>query len=70
MKTFNKVREIKGGMTNDFSDFREVGSTGITMPYSIKSQTGDVAMTEIKFNSKFNKKLLARPKDESEDRKY
>ncbi len=69
MKTFNKVREIKGGMTNDFSDFREVGSTGVTMPYSIKSQTGDVAMTEIKFNSKFDKKLLTRPKDDSEDTK-
>lgn len=69
MKTFNKVREIKGGMTNDFSDFREVGSTGIIMPYRIKSQTGDVAMTEIKFNSKFNKKLLTRPKDDSDDSK-
>lgn len=67
MKTFNKVREIKGGMTNEFSDFREVGSTGITMPYSIKSQTGDVAMTEIKFNSKFDKKLLTRPKENSDD---
>lgn len=69
VNTFNKVREIKGGMTSDFSDFREVGSTGVIMPYNIKSQTGDVTITEIKFNSKFDKKLLTRPKDDPEDKK-
>lgn len=66
-KTFNKVRENKGGMTNTFSDFRKVGSSGVFMPYTISSQTGDVTLSEIAFNSKFNKKLLARPKDEDTD---
>ncbi len=60
-RTFNKVKEIKGSMTNEFTDFRKVGSTGIIMPYSIKSQNGNVVMTEIKFNSKFDKKLLEKP---------
>lgn len=37
------------------------------MPYRITSQTGDVTIAEIKFNSKFDKKLLKRPKDEDTD---
>ncbi len=69
-KTFNKVKENKGGMTSTFSDFKKVGSTDVIMPYRITSQTGDVTIAEIKFNSKFNKKLLTRPKDEdTEDTK-
>lgn len=68
-KTFYKVKEIKGGMTNEFSDFKKVGSTGIVMPYRIKSQSGDVTMTELKFNTKFDKKLLTRPKEEKDDTK-
>ncbi len=68
-KTFNKVKEIKGSITNNFSDFRKVGKTDILMPYKINSQTGDVTMTEIKFNSKFNKKLLTKPKEEKDDSK-
>ena len=66
-KTFNKVREQKGSMTNDFSDFRKVGSTGIVMPYRVTSPSGDVSITEIKFNSKFNKKLLKKPEEEKKD---
>lgn len=70
-KTFMKVRELKGGMTNDFSDFKKVPGSDVIMPYGIKSPTGDVKITEIKFNSKFDKKLLKKPevKEEKEDNK-
>lgn len=67
-KTFLKVRELKGSMTNDFSDFRKTGDENIMMPYKINSQQGDVTLTEIKFNSKFDKKLLKKPAEE-EDKK-
>ena len=63
-KTFLKVKEIKGSMTNDFSDFRKTGDDDIVMPYMIKSVTGDVTITEIKFNTKFDKKLLKKPEEE------
>jgi hypothetical protein len=66
-KTFNKVKEIKGSMTSEFSDFKKVGSTGIIMPYTIKSQSGNVTITEIKFNTKFDKKLLKKPVEEKDD---
>jgi hypothetical protein len=62
-KTFNKVKEIKGKMISEFSNFKPTGSLGIIMPYTIKSQTGDVEITEIKFNSRFDKSLLKKPKD-------
>lgn len=69
-KTYMKVRELKGGMTNDFSDFKKVPGSDVIMPYNIKSATGDVKITEIKFNSKFDKKLLKKPevKEEKEDK--
>lgn len=67
MKNFNKVKEIKGGMTSGFSDFRKVKNSDVIMPYKITSQTGDVLITDITFNSSFDKKLLKRPKDKKED---
>ncbi len=63
-KTFLKVKEIKGSMTNEFSDFRKTGDDNIMMPYRIKSQTSDVTISEIKFNTKFDKKLLKKPEEE------
>lgn len=66
-KNFNKVKENKGGITSSFSDFKKVGSSEVIMPYRITSPTGDVIITEIKFNSKFNKKLLTRPKVEDSE---
>lgn len=68
-KTFYKVKEVKGSMTNEFSDFKQVGSTGIIMPYKNKALTGEVTINEIKFNSKFDKKLLKKPKEEKDDLK-
>ncbi|HAX49945.1 MAG TPA: hypothetical protein PK605_09490 [Ignavibacteria bacterium] len=67
MKTFDKVREIKGGMTSGFSDFRKVKDSDVIMPFKITSQTGDVVITDITFNSSFNTKLLKRPKDKKGD---
>ncbi len=67
MKNFNKVKELKGGMTSGFSDFRKVKDSDVVMPYKITSQTGDVIITDITFNSSFDKKLLKRPKDKKED---
>lgn len=67
MKTFNKVKEIKAGMTSNFSDFRKVTDSDVIMPYKISSQTGDVTITKISFNSDFDTKLLKRPKDKKED---
>ena len=67
MKNFNKVKELKGGMTSGFSDFRKVKDSDVIMPYKITSQTGDVVITDITFNTSFDKKLLKRPKDKKED---
>ncbi|MEO8514664.1 MAG: hypothetical protein ABI543_13980 [Ignavibacteria bacterium] len=64
-KTFLKVKEIKGNMTNEFSDFRKTGKNDIVMPYKVKSQSGDVTISEIKFNGKFDKKLLKKPEEDS-----
>jgi len=63
MKNFYKVKELKGGMTSGFSDFRKVKDSDVIMPYKITSQTGDVVITDITFNTSFDKKLLKRPKD-------
>ena len=67
MKNFNKVKELKGGMTSGFSDFRKVKDSDVVMPYKITSQTGDVVITDITFNTSFDKKLLKRPKDKKQD---
>lgn len=63
-KTFDKVRQVKGNDDSEFSDFREVGTTKVRMPYTIKGKNGDVAISELKFNSKFEKKLLTKPEVE------
>jgi hypothetical protein len=61
IKSFNKIKQIKGNDVSEFTDFRKVGSTDVIMPYSIKNKNGDVAVEEIKLNSKFDKKLLKKP---------
>ncbi len=63
-KTFNKIKQVKGNDNSEFSDFRKVGSTGVTMPYSIKNKGGDVEVSVMKLNSKFDKKLLKKPEIE------
>ena len=63
-KTFYKVKQIKGNDNSEFSDFRSVGDDDVKMPFMIKSKTGDVKITEIKFNSKFDKDLLKKPEAE------
>jgi hypothetical protein len=63
-KTFDKVRQVKGNDDSEFSDFRTVGSTKVRMPYTIKGKNGDVTISELKFNSKFDKKLLNKPEVE------
>lgn len=69
VKTFMKVKELKGGFTNEFSDFKKVHGTDVIMPYMIKSKTGNVSISDIKFNSKFNKVLLKKTvgKDKKEE---
>lgn len=63
-KTFDKVRQVKGNDDSEFSNFKTVGSTKVRMPYTIKGKNGDVAISELKFNSKFDKKLLNKPEVE------
>ncbi len=62
-KTFNKVKETRGNNTTEFSDFRKVGTIGVVMPYRIISAMSDVTITEMEFNTKFDKKLLKKPEE-------
>jgi hypothetical protein len=62
-ENFFKLREIKGGMVTDYSDYRRIENSDIIMPFNIKSQAGDVKLTEIKFNTKIDKNLLKKPKE-------
>ena len=63
-KTFNKVKQIKGNDNSEFSDFRSVGDDNVKMPFMINGKNGDVTISEIKINSKFNKDLLKKPEVE------
>lgn len=62
-KTFLKLRQTRGTEDSEYSDFREVGLSNVKMAYSIKNQSGDVTVSEIKFNEKFDKKLLVKPEE-------
>lgn len=67
-KTFLKVKDATSTVSTEFADFKVTGDLKITMPYTVKNKAGDVLLTEIKFNSKFDKKLLKKPEvKEKED---
>ena len=68
-KTFYKVREAGSTVITNFEDFRSTGTQKIIMPYLIKNKTGDVVVSEIKFNSKIDKKLLEKPETEEKEEK-
>jgi len=69
-KTFLKIKDAGSTTMTEYADFKETGDLKIVMPYTIKNKAGDVVLTEIKFNSKFNKKLLKKPEvKDSEDKK-
>lgn len=60
-KTFHRVMQIKGPGTSEYSDFRNIENSGIYMSYVIKSSQGDVNVTDYKFNTSFDTKLLEKP---------
>lgn len=60
-KTFHRVKQSKGRTTSEYSDFRNVDGTGIYMAYAIKTNQGDVAVTNYKFNTEFDTSLLKKP---------
>ncbi len=60
-KTFYRVKQLKGKTESEYSDFRNVESTGIYMGYAIKTNQGDVTVTSYKFNTDFDTKLLKKP---------
>jgi hypothetical protein len=62
--TFDKLRQVKGSEDSEFSDFKTVGSSKVRMPNTIKGKNGDVTISELKFNTKFDKKLLDKPEVE------
>lgn len=67
-KTFLKVKDATSTVSTEFADFKVTGDLKIIMPYLIKNKGGDVVLSEIKFNSNFDKKLLNKPEiKEKED---
>lgn len=68
-KTFLKVKDATSNVSTEFSDFKETGDLKIVMPYTIKNKGGDVILSEIKFNSKFDKKLLKKPEVKEKENK-
>jgi zinc protease len=60
-KTFHRVRQVKGKTTSEYSDLRNIENTGIYMAYAIKTNQGDVAVTDYKFNTEFDTSLLKKP---------
>lgn len=64
VKSFQRVMQIKGQVTSEYSDFRDVDASGIYMSYLITGTQGDVNVTEYKFNTTFDTKLLEKPKEE------
>ncbi len=62
-KNYNKIRQEAGteGVTNDYSDYRKAGDTGIDMPYKLFNKIGEFTITGYEFNKSFNKKLLTKP---------
>lgn len=63
-KTFHRVMQLKGQSTSEYADFKNVDNSGIYMAHLIKSNQGDVNVTEYKFNTTFDTKLLEKPKEE------
>jgi len=57
---YNRVKNEKAGRVSLYGDFREVGSSGIKMPYAI-TQQGTVNVDKYEFNTKFDKNLLKKP---------
>jgi hypothetical protein len=62
-KTFYRVKQAKGKTTSEYSDFKNVESSGIYMAYTIKTNQGDIAVTGYKFNAEFDTSLLKKPEE-------
>jgi|SRR4030095_2017430 len=62
--TFYILKQVKVKDISEFSDYREVGTSKVRMPYYIRNQAGIVKISEIKFNEIFDKKFLNKPEDE------
>lgn len=60
-KTFQRLKQVKGNTTSEYSEFKSVDGGGIFMPYLIKTNQGDVVVTSYKFNSDFDVNLLKKP---------
>lgn len=60
-KTFYRVKQSKGKTISEYSDFRNVENSGTFMGYQVKTNQGDVTVTEYKFNVEFDKSLLKKP---------
>lgn len=61
VKTFHKLKQVKGKSISEYSDIRNVNETGIYMSYSMKTNQGDVTVSEYRFNTEFDTKLLKKP---------
>jgi hypothetical protein len=69
-ETFQRVKQIKGNNTSEYTESKSVDGSGIYMPYLIKTPQGDVSVKEYRFNSSIDKKLLKKPKvDKSKEEK-
>jgi hypothetical protein len=66
-ENFKRVKVVKGTMSSEYSDFRNVSGSGIYMAYKVSTTQGDVTVSKYEFNTKFDKKLLKKP--ESTDNK-
>ncbi|MCI0448682.1 MAG: hypothetical protein L0Y79_02715 [Chlorobi bacterium] len=62
-ENFKRVKVVKGTMSSEYSDFRNVSASGIYMAYKVSTPQGDLTVTKYEFNTKFDKKLLKKPKE-------
>lgn len=60
-KSFHKLKQVKGKSTSEYSDIRNADNSGVYMGYSIKTNQGDITVSEYKFNTEFDTNLLKKP---------
>lgn len=60
-KTFQRLKQVKGNTTSEYSEFKSVDAGGIIMPYVIKTNQGDFTVNAYRFNSDFDPVLLKKP---------
>ncbi len=64
-QNFNKLKQeiAEERITWQFSDYNDSGYSGLTMPFGMYMKLGEFKITDYKFNTSFDKKLLEKPKE-------